>query len=51
MFMQWYTGGYFKAANHRVTAPPLDQRNHTRLGVFYFVMPNDDEKASSPSFL
>ena len=45
-FMQWYTGGYFKAANHRVTAPPRDQRNHTRLGVFYFVVPNDDDKVS-----
>ncbi|RSH80761.1 hypothetical protein EHS25_007097 [Saitozyma podzolica] len=36
VFMEWYTGGYFKAANHRVAAPPDDQRNHTRMGVFYF---------------
>lgn len=40
--MEWWTGGYFKAANHRVTAPPDDQRNHTRCGVFYFSIPNND---------
>jgi isopenicillin N synthase-like dioxygenase len=45
--MEWYTGGYFKAANHRVAAPPDDQRNHTRMGVFYFAVPNDDDKASN----
>lgn len=43
-FMEFWTGGYFKAANHRVAAPPDDQRNHTRCGVFYFAVPNDDEK-------
>jgi isopenicillin N synthase-like dioxygenase len=47
VFMEWYTGGYFKAANHRVAAPPDDQRNHTRMGVFYFAVPNDDDKASN----
>jgi isopenicillin N synthase-like dioxygenase len=40
--MEWWTGGYFKAANHRVIAPPDDQRNHTRCGVFYFSIPNND---------
>lgn len=44
VFMEWYTGGYFKAANHRVAAPPADQRGHTRCGVFYFAVPNDDER-------
>jgi len=41
-FMDWLTGGFFKAAIHRVAAPPNDQRNHERCGVFYFVVPNDD---------
>ena len=40
--MEWWTGGYFKAANHRVIAPPDDQRNHIRCGVFYFSIPNDN---------
>ncbi|ORX39267.1 Clavaminate synthase-like protein [Kockovaella imperatae] len=41
IMMEWWTGGYFKAANHRVVAPPADQRNHIRCGVFYFSIPND----------
>lgn len=28
----------------RVVQPPPDQRNHTRLGVFYFCMSDDDVK-------
>jgi isopenicillin N synthase-like dioxygenase len=40
--MEWWTGGYFKAANHRVFAPPNDQRNHIRCGVYYFSIPNND---------
>lgn len=40
--MEWWTGGYFKAANHRVFAPPDDQRNHIRCGVYYFSIPNDN---------
>jgi isopenicillin N synthase-like dioxygenase len=40
--MQWFTGGYFKAAIHRVTEPPQDQRGHDRSSVFYFSVPNDD---------
>ncbi|WWC58799.1 uncharacterized protein I303_101343 [Kwoniella dejecticola CBS 10117] len=42
IMMEWWTGGLFKAANHRVFAPPQDQRNHTRCGVFYFSIPNND---------
>ncbi|WWC58131.1 uncharacterized protein I303_100666 [Kwoniella dejecticola CBS 10117] len=42
IMMEWWTGGLFKAANHRVAAPPDDQRNHTRCGVFYFSIPNND---------
>lgn len=41
-FMSWFTGDFFKAAIHRVNAPPKDQRNYERCGVFYFVVPNDD---------
>lgn len=44
VMMEWYTGRYFKAANHRVTAPPPDQRGRPRLGVFYFAVPNDEER-------
>jgi isopenicillin N synthase-like dioxygenase len=40
--MQWFTGGYFKAAIHRVIEPPQDQRGHDRSSVFYFSVPNDD---------
>ncbi|WVF65611.1 hypothetical protein IAT40_000341 [Kwoniella sp. CBS 6097] len=42
IMMEWWTGGLFKAANHRVAAPLDDQRNHTRCGVFYFSIPNND---------
>ena len=42
IMMEWWTGGYFRAATHRVSAPPDDQRNHIRCGVFYFSIPNDD---------
>ncbi|WWC66202.1 uncharacterized protein I206_100103 [Kwoniella pini CBS 10737] len=41
IMMEWWTGGLFKAANHRVFAPPRDQRNHIRCGVFYFSIPNN----------
>ncbi len=47
VMMEWYTGGYFKAANHRVAAPPDDQRGHTRCGVFYFSVPNDEERPNT----
>ncbi|WRT64439.1 uncharacterized protein IL334_001371 [Kwoniella shivajii] len=40
--MEWWTGGLFKAAIHRVMAPPDDQRNHIRCGVFYFSIANND---------
>lgn len=29
---------------HRVVQPPPDQQGYTRLGVFYFAMPDDDVK-------
>ncbi|KIX10086.1 uncharacterized protein Z518_01167 [Rhinocladiella mackenziei CBS 650.93] len=40
--MLWWTGGYFKAAIHRVFEPPMDQRGHNRSSVFYFCVPNDE---------
>ncbi|KAG1740411.1 uncharacterized protein EDB91DRAFT_1237272 [Suillus paluster] len=42
--MEFLSGGYYKGTIHRVVQPPVDQRNYTRLGVFYFSMPNDDVK-------
>ncbi|KAJ7620241.1 hypothetical protein FB45DRAFT_929776 [Roridomyces roridus] len=50
--MEFLSGGYYKATIHRVVQPPPDQRNHTRLGVFYFAMTDDNVRlvplASSP---
>ena len=40
--MQWFTGGYFTAAIHRVVEPPADQLGYDRSGVFYFSVPNGD---------
>ncbi|KAF7366896.1 hypothetical protein MSAN_00948300 [Mycena sanguinolenta] len=40
--MEFLSGGYYKATIHRVVQPPVDQRNHTRLGVFYFALPDDN---------
>ncbi|KAG1747855.1 Clavaminate synthase-like protein [Suillus paluster] len=42
--MDFLSGGYYKGTIHRVVQPPVDQQNHTRLGVFYFSMANDDVK-------
>ncbi|KAG2049675.1 Clavaminate synthase-like protein [Suillus hirtellus] len=42
--MEFLTGGYYKGTIHRVVQPAVDQRNYTRLGVFYFAIPNDDIK-------
>jgi isopenicillin N synthase-like dioxygenase len=40
--MLWWTGDYYKAAIHRVSEPPKDQKGHNRSSVFYFCLPNDD---------
>ena len=40
-FMEWWTGGYYKATIHRVFQPPADQRNQDRCGIFYFLVPNE----------
>ena len=40
--MLWWTGDYYKAAIHRVSEPPKDQKGHNRSSAFYFCLPNDD---------
>jgi len=42
--LEFLSGGYYKGTIHRVVKPPEDQRNLTRLGVFYFAVSNDDVK-------
>jgi isopenicillin N synthase-like dioxygenase len=42
--LNFLTGGYYKGTVHRVIQPPKDQRTCTRLGVFFFAMPDDDVK-------
>src|SRR6267154_3667763 len=42
--IDFLTGGHYKGTIHRVVQPPEDQRNYTRLGIFYFAMLNDDVK-------
>ena len=39
--MEFISGGDYKATIHRVIQPPADQRSFTRLGVFYFSIPDD----------
>lgn len=39
--MEFLSGGFYKATIHRVIQPPVDQRSYTRLGVFYFSIPDD----------
>ncbi|CAA7263310.1 unnamed protein product [Cyclocybe aegerita] len=40
--LQFLSGGFYRATIHRVIQPPLDQRQYTRLGVFYFCLTDDD---------
>ena len=42
--LDFLTGGYYKGIIHRVVQPPPDQQQYTRLGVFYFVLPDDHTK-------
>lgn len=39
--MEFLSGGYYRATIHRVVQPPPDQRGYTRLGAFYFAIPDD----------
>ncbi|KAI9458524.1 hypothetical protein HD554DRAFT_2299316 [Boletus coccyginus] len=42
--LDFLTGGYYQGTVHRVVQPPPDQQQYTRLGVFYFVGPDDHTK-------
>ncbi|OTA99785.1 hypothetical protein M426DRAFT_268787 [Hypoxylon sp. CI-4A] len=39
--LEFLTNGFLKSSIHRVVAPPPDQANIDRLGVLYFVRPED----------
>ncbi|KAL1873257.1 hypothetical protein Daus18300_004077 [Diaporthe australafricana] len=40
--LEMLTNGFLKSSIHRVVVPPPDQRGADRLGVLYFVRPEDD---------
>lgn len=40
--LEFITNGFLKSSIHRVVAPPPDQAGIDRLGVLYFVRPEDD---------
>ncbi|KAI1433165.1 hypothetical protein GGR50DRAFT_520775 [Xylaria sp. CBS 124048] len=40
--LEFLTNGFLKSSVHRVVAPPPDQADIDRLGVLYFVRPEDD---------
>lgn len=40
--LEFLTNGFLRSSIHRVVAPPADQANLDRLGVLYFVRPEDD---------
>lgn len=40
--LQFLTNGFLKSSVHRVVAPPPDQSNVDRLGLLYFLRPEDD---------
>lgn len=42
--LSFLSGGYLQATIHRVVAPPEDQQNYARLGLFYFSMFDNDVK-------
>lgn len=39
--LEFLTNGFLKSSIHRVVAPPPDQADVDRLGVLYFVRPED----------
>ncbi|GJJ14445.1 hypothetical protein Clacol_008709 [Clathrus columnatus] len=43
-WLEVYSAGYYKATIHRVVQPPPDQRQYNRLGLYCFVVPNDDAR-------
>ncbi|KAG6917877.1 hypothetical protein DXG01_000647 [Tephrocybe rancida] len=42
--LEYISGRFYKGTIHRVHQPPIDQRDLTRLGVFFFGLFNDDIK-------
>ena len=42
--LEFLSNGFLKSSIHRVVAPPPDQADIDRLGVLYFVRPEDDVK-------
>ncbi|KAJ4469880.1 hypothetical protein J3R30DRAFT_3713143 [Lentinula aciculospora] len=42
--MEFLSGGLYRATIHRVIQPPKDQRQYSRLGIFYFSLADDDVK-------
>lgn len=42
--LEFVSNGFLKSSIHRVVAPPPDQANIDRLGVLYFVRPEDSMK-------
>ncbi|KAF5350335.1 hypothetical protein D9758_012794 [Tetrapyrgos nigripes] len=42
--LEIFSGGFFKATVHRVVRPPIDQRSTPRVGIFYFLVANNDVK-------
>jgi isopenicillin N synthase-like dioxygenase len=40
--LEFLCGGFYPSTRHRVVQPPADKHGISRLGVFYFVMANDD---------
>ncbi|THH32867.1 hypothetical protein EUX98_g1352 [Antrodiella citrinella] len=42
--LEYLSGGFYRGTIHRVVQPPPSQQGYTRLGLFYFVMPDDNVK-------
>jgi isopenicillin N synthase-like dioxygenase len=42
--LEFLSGGYYRAAIHRVVNPPSDQQGVDRLGFFYFAVASDHVK-------
>jgi len=40
--LEYLSGGFYRGTIHRVVQPPPSQHGYTRLGVFYFAMPDDN---------
>ncbi|KAF9230443.1 hypothetical protein BU15DRAFT_69196, partial [Melanogaster broomeanus] len=45
--LEFFTGGYYKGTIHRVVQPPQDQQQYTRLGLFYFALPDEQRQVDT----